>query len=91
MKAFLGLLLAMGVVKKPTLESYWNDGEKTWLTHTAAFGQVMTRNRFQAVLRFLHCADNSQAPPHGDAAYDPLYKITPVIELLGDNFTQNFV
>ncbi len=47
MRAFLGLLLAMGVVRKATMSSYWNDGNKTWLTHTPSFGEVMTRNRFQ--------------------------------------------
>ena len=47
MRAFLGLLLAMGIVRKATVSSYWNGDEQTWLTHTPSFGEVMTRNRFQ--------------------------------------------
>lgn len=47
MRAFLGLLLAMGIVQKPTVASYWNDATQTWLSHTPTFCEVMTRNRFQ--------------------------------------------
>ena len=47
MRAWLALFLSMGIVRKATITSYWNDGDHTWLTHTPSFGEVMTRNRFQ--------------------------------------------
>ena len=50
LKAFLGLLLAMGLAKKPTIASYWIDGSGTWLSHTLSLGAVMSRNRFQGIL-----------------------------------------
>ncbi|XP_048244365.1 uncharacterized protein LOC125376709 [Haliotis rufescens] len=82
MRAFLGLLLAMGVVRKPTIASYWNEGDKNWLASTPSFGGIMPRNRFQVIMRFLHCNDNSVAVPRGQPDHDPLHKIRPVLDLV---------
>ncbi|XP_046380083.2 piggyBac transposable element-derived protein 3-like [Haliotis rufescens] len=76
MRAFLGLLLAMGVVRKPTIASYWNEGDKNWLASTPSFGGIMPRNRFQVIMRFLHCNDNS-------------HKIRPVLDLVNGSFANS--
>jgi hypothetical protein len=50
MRAFLGLVMAMGIVKKPSIESYW---ETSGITETENFRDVIPRNRFQSILRHL--------------------------------------
>ncbi|CAC5407995.1 unnamed protein product [Mytilus coruscus] len=60
MRAFIGLVLAMGIVKKTSIESYW---EASGISETPNYRDVMSRNRFQAILRYLHCSDNTTAVP----------------------------
>ena len=51
MKAFIGLNIAMGIVIMPEARKYW---EKKWLINVPSFAQVMSRNRFFQILRYLH-------------------------------------
>ncbi|CAG2252077.1 unnamed protein product [Mytilus edulis] len=88
--AFVGLVLSMGVVKKPTYESYWENNPRSWSMETPNFAQVMSRNRFQAILQFLHCNNNETAVPHDQPGYDPLHKISPVIDILNQTFSENY-
>lgn len=90
MEAFLGLILSMGILKKPSIESYWQEGTQSWLTNTPAFSRVMRRNRFQLLLKYLHCNDNTLAVPHGQPGYDAGFKIRPVLDLLNHTFSLNY-
>ncbi|XP_071123974.1 piggyBac transposable element-derived protein 4-like [Mytilus edulis] len=63
MKAFLGLLLLMGIIQKPTLASYSETQDKLWLRRTPSFRSVMTRDRFLAILSNLHINNNQTALP----------------------------
>lgn len=76
MSAFFGLVFAMGIVRKPTYASYWETGSGDLLTETPNFSQLMSRNRFQSILRFLHCNDNNLTVPRGRSGFvDPLLKV----------------
>ena len=90
MRAFLGLFLSMGLVKKPSLRSYWNTSLDTWITNTPAFKSVMPRNRFQNLLRFLHCNNNEEEVPRGQEGHDHAHKIRPVLDLLNNTFKDNY-
>ncbi|XP_064601226.1 piggyBac transposable element-derived protein 4-like [Liolophura sinensis] len=72
MKKFLALLLHMGPVSLPTIEHYWSTNN---LYKNTLFGSIMSRNRFQLLLRFWHFTDNANAD-----ATDRLYKLRPVLE-----------
>ncbi|XP_052085148.1 piggyBac transposable element-derived protein 4-like [Mytilus californianus] len=50
----------------------------------------MSRNRFQAIIQFLHCNNNETAVPHDQPGYDPLHKISPVIDILNQTFAENY-
>jgi len=50
-KSFLACLILMGLVGKTHLNEYW---ETDQLTHTPAFHNIMSRNRFKQILEFLH-------------------------------------
>ncbi|CAC5419723.1 unnamed protein product [Mytilus coruscus] len=90
MRAFLGLFLSMGLVKKPSLRSYWNASLDSWITNTPAFKSVMPRNRFQNILRFLHCNNNEEEVPRGQEGHDHAHKIRPVLDLLNNTFKDNY-
>ena len=77
----------MGIVKKPTIATYW--AEETTL-NTPIFSVVMTRNRYQLLLRFLHFNGNDQAPAADSDNAHRLYKIRPVIDHLFEKFKTNY-
>ena len=81
MYAFIGLALLMGLVYKPRLSMYWS-GDQVF--STPVFGQVMSRDRFLLILRFLHVNDNDLLDV-SDPDRDRLHKIRPFLDLLKDN------
>jgi len=54
LKAWIGCLLAMGLNKKPNLQMYW---DSVWKFSLVA--DRFTRDRFFAIQKYLHLADNS--------------------------------
>lgn len=77
MKAFLAVLLNMGLNVKPALHLYWsttNSQTVQW------FRNMFSRNRFQAILNFFHIADNTTLQKPGHPDYDPCGKFLPIVE-----------
>ena len=87
LKAFFELNIAMGIVKLPGARMYW---QQKWVTYVPAFGQVMPRNRFFQILRYLHVSDDAAIVPAGQLGYDKLHKIKPLLELLFPNFKRAY-
>ena len=56
MKHFIALLLQMGICNLPSIDHYWS---RDVLYRTDLWKHVMSRNRFQLILRFLHFNDNA--------------------------------
>ena len=73
----------MGIVRKPTVESYWPNNP---LLSTPIFGSVMPRNRFLLLMRFWHCSDNSKEPARKAPNRDRLYKVRPLLTKLQTQF-----
>ena len=48
----------------------------------------MSRDRFLQILRYLHFADNTQAPRADSADYNKLYKLQPFLDLVIPKFQQ---
>ncbi|KAJ8318238.1 hypothetical protein KUTeg_003329 [Tegillarca granosa] len=90
MSAFLGLYLAMGLVKKPTIASYWNSENRFSLFQTPSFRNIMTRNRFQLLLQYLHCNDNNTNIPRGNPNHDPAHKVRPILDLINTSFKDSY-
>jgi hypothetical protein len=61
MSAFLGLWLSMGILRKPTMASYWYESQQTWLYNTPTFTKIIRRDRFQIILQCLHANNNAGA------------------------------
>jgi hypothetical protein len=77
MKAFIAIVLNMGIIRKPSIRSYWytSSSQKCdW------FGKVLSRNRFQAILKFFHITNSTTLPPHGSPDYNPCGRFQPLID-----------
>ncbi|CAC5402938.1 unnamed protein product [Mytilus coruscus] len=77
-KAFVGVILNMGLIRKATISEYWN--RKHSSQSTPWFRKVFTRNRFQLVLKFLHLVDNRKIAPRNSSSYDPIAKFKPIVD-----------
>ena len=86
MKTYLGLCLMMGILRLPKRSDYWQTKQSCWLAHTN-FGKAMSRNRFNAIWRYLHLEDN-QAP---NPDMDKLFKIRQFLNILLKNFKDAFI
>ncbi|XP_047370484.1 piggyBac transposable element-derived protein 4-like [Vespa velutina] len=75
MKAFLGILLIMGVVQMPDIRFYWAEN--------SMYGneRSMKRDRFLSILKDLHFADNETC-----TLEDPLYKIRNFMKYMLSTF-----
>ena len=62
---------------------YWS---KDPLCATPIFGEIMSRNRYQLLLKFLHYSDNEKAPKANDPERDRLYKIRPLLDHMFEKF-----
>ena len=58
-KQWLGLTFLTGLIKKNKVRDYWSTNP---LHSTPIFQAIMTRNRYQAIKKFIHWNDNLQAP-----------------------------
>lgn len=82
LRIFLGLTINMGHVRKGSLESYWSTDP---LLATPLFGNIMPRNRYLQILRFLHFANNEEIENHS------LKKVKPVIDDLRKKFSNTIL
>ena len=82
MKRFLAIYFLTGIIKKPELSQYWSTNP---LLKTPIFGEMMSRNRFQTVLEFLHFNDNRNYDPN-DPNRDRTFKVRPLVENLVQKF-----
>lgn len=80
-RKFIGLLLYMGLVKYPSIESYWS---KKPIYKNAVAPQVMSRNRFQSLMRFLHFANNEDPAAEGNR----LHKIDALVSHLNSRYKE---
>ena len=60
MKTFFGITLATGVIKKPSIDSYWSTEP---LLSTPYFRQCMSRDRYKGILKYLRFSDPYQVDP----------------------------
>ena len=72
LQAFIGLNIAMGLLKLLQIWDYWSTNE---VLATPWFPAVMSRHHFFWILRFIHLADSSKQKKKGEEGYDALYKV----------------
>ena len=87
MWAFLAIVINIGLVRKPTLFSYWDSVNPS--QSTSWFIKHFNRDRFFLLLKFLHFADNQDQPPQNDPAHKT-YKIKPVVDYFNRKFKRHY-
>ena len=87
-QAFLALLINMGLVTKNRMCDYWS--QQYACDSTPWFATVMSRNRFQLLLKFVHLVDNTRIPAHGQPGYDPTDKFKPLVEYANRKFKRHY-
>ena len=79
---FLALHFLSGIVQKPEIALYWSTDS---LLQTPAFNHVMSRNKYQSILQFLHFADNTEFDQR-DPNRDKLFKVRKILDLFIEQF-----
>jgi hypothetical protein len=80
----IGILMYMSVVNLPNLRLYWKKS-----MGISAVSKVMTRDRFEDIVKCLHLFNNRLQPAKDEAGYDKLYKVRKLLDLLNKNFKAN--
>jgi hypothetical protein len=81
-RRFFGLIIWMGIVRIPSIKSYWSKNEGFNLKLPC---KIMSRNRFELLLRFLHFSDNEK-----NDKSNRLLKIESIVRLLNINFNKYY-
>ncbi|XP_012936290.1 piggyBac transposable element-derived protein 4-like [Aplysia californica] len=84
--AFFGLITGMGIIRVASFQDYWSTDAVYSLPF---FPSIMTRERFQNLLTFLHFSDEKFIP-RGEEGHDPLFKISSFLNCLAENFSKNY-
>ncbi|XP_040067986.1 piggyBac transposable element-derived protein 3-like [Ixodes scapularis] len=80
MRKYLSILVLCGVIKMPQFRMFWQGG-----TRYAPVADLMSRNRFEEIHRFLHMNNNMEQKPKGIEGHDKLFKVRPIIDALRQN------
>ena len=81
LKAFLGVIIGMGIKRPPAIFDYWSSHP---ILGTPELVKGFPLNRFKHLLSHLHFNDNTTALPREDPAHDKLHKIRPVLDAMVD-------
>ena len=88
MKAFIGILIAMGIVCLPRLEMYWSTSHP--FISTTGISSVMPLVRFEQIYRFLYLADSNLQVPRDQSGYDRLFKVRKFLDLVVPRFESEY-
>ncbi len=88
LKAFVGILILMGIVRLPLLELYWSTHFP--LISTPGISNIMPKTKFEQLFMFFHLNDNSKQVPYGHNGHDKLFKVRKLLNLLCPLFESEF-
>ena len=86
-RAFLGVVIAMGIVNLPEIRNYWSTSD---LCQVPWFLAVITLNRFEMISRYIHLYDNTKVPPSDSPDYK-LYKLGNIDKFLTNVFKAIYI
>ncbi|TEA28281.1 hypothetical protein DBR06_SOUSAS3310071, partial [Sousa chinensis] len=83
-KMFLGLIILMGQIRKSHWKEYWSTDP---LLETPIFPKIMTRRRFEHIMKFLHFNDNSETPLPADR----ISNVKPILDYFLPKFQSIYI
>ena len=84
MLKFFGIIIEMGLVQMPKLSYYWSSSQ---LYGSEIIRSIMSREKFELLLRFWHFANNDEKHP----SQDRLFKLRPLLNLLKARFSSAYI
>ncbi|KAK3747127.1 hypothetical protein QZH41_004407 [Actinostola sp. cb2023] len=81
-KAYFGIYLIMGINYLPRIAMYWSTDP---FIGNRGIQEVMIKNRFEEITQYLHFADSDSEPRRGEANFDRLFKIRPIMNCVLEN------
>ncbi|XP_042149570.1 piggyBac transposable element-derived protein 4-like [Ixodes scapularis] len=88
LKVFLALTLPQGIIDKPELAMYWSARR---ILQTPIFGELMSKNRFHLIMKFLHFSDNEDEIDESQHPQPKLRKLWLLLCLLKERFLTLYV
>ena len=80
MKAYVGIFFfRMGISKLPEIEMYCS---QTYPLLALPISELMSFNRFQQILHFLHLNNSDQQVSHCQPGYDAVFKVRKLLDLM---------
>jgi DNA excision repair protein ERCC-6 len=81
-RLFMAILFSSGYASLPRRRMYWELSDDV---RNIAISRAMTRNRFEELLRYLHCSDNEDLDSNDKTA-----KVRPLIRIMNEKFLTYF-
>jgi hypothetical protein len=75
----------MGIHTPPELQHFWSSDN---LFGVSAVANLITKTRFKKLTENIHCNENTKAVARGEAGYDRLHKLRPVIDALNSHLKE---
>ena len=82
LRAYFGICIIMGINNLPRIAMYWSTDP---FIGNTGIQSVMARNRFEELSQYLHFTNSETEPPRGDANFDRLFKIRPILSIVLNN------
>ena len=86
-RAYLAILLLMGIVQLPNYRCYWS---RRPVLNIPAISEIMSRNRYEQITRYFHLNDCSQNPPRTSPDHDKLHKVRPILDNAKQQFASHY-
>jgi hypothetical protein len=83
LKAFVGIVLIMGVSRQSSIDDYWRNP-----IGSPIISKSMARSRFEDLQRYLHFNDTFHMVPD---PMPPLFRIQPLLDILRHTFETSYV
>ncbi len=74
---FIGILILSGIYSCPSYRMYWETASRF-----PAIADIMSRSKFDSLLRYSHFNNNDNMKAKDDPDYDPLFKVRPLLDSL---------
>ena len=87
MHCFIGFLYGISINKIAEISDIWSSD---WVVASPAFASFLGKDRFRALWSSVHLADNERAHQRGTREFNKLYKVRPIMDILGRSFKNNF-
>ena len=87
MKAFIGILIRIGICRLPRLRLYWTTRHPYIFPRIC---EVMSLTRFEQIYRFLDLCDSDKEVVAGQPGYVYLFKVRNLLDLLSPRFLSQY-